>query len=182
MATSVVTKEALSAMVLQGVVTLIFGVAAVFWPGLTLVTLLYLFSTFVLVLGILTMVRGFMDIGGTGSWFLEILLGFFELGIGIYLLRHPHVTFATFILLIGFALIARGIVDMVMAFIEGGRSASHRTLGFIVGAAALVAGIVVLFQPAGAGVAFVWILGLFALVTGPMELAMAHDIKKTLEV
>ena len=181
MATSVVTKEAVSAMVLQGVVTLIFGIAAVFWPGLTLVTLLYLFSTFVLIFGILTMVRGFMNIGDTGSWFIEIILGFFELGVGIYLLRHPQVSFATFILLIGFALIARGIVDMVMSFIENNRSASHRVLGFIIGAAALLAGIVVLFQPVSGGVAFVWILGLFALVTGPMELAVAHDLRKTLE-
>jgi uncharacterized membrane protein HdeD (DUF308 family) len=168
-------------MVLQGVVTLIFGVAAVFWPGLTLVTLLYLFSAFILLTGIVTMVRGFMNIGDTGSWFLEILLGFFELGVGVYLLRHPQVSFATFILLIGFALIARGIVDMVMAFIESGRSAGHRTLSFIIGAAALLAGIVVLFQPVSGGVAFVWILGLFALVTGPMELAVAHDLKKQLE-
>lgn len=181
MATSVVTKEALSAMVLQGVVTLIFGVAAVFWPGLTLLTLLYLFSTFVLISGIVTTVRGFMNVGGSGYWFLEILLGFFELGVGVYLLRHPQVTFATFILLIGFALIARGIVDMVMSFIDGSRTASHRTLGFIVGAIALVAGIVILFQPASAGVAFVWILGLYALVTGAMELAIAHDLKKVVE-
>ncbi len=181
MATSVVTKEALSAMVLQGVVTLIFGIAAVFWPGLTLVTLLYLFSTFVLIFGILSMVRGFMDIGGGGYWFIEIILGFFELGVGIYLLRHPQVTFATFILLIGFALIARGVVDMVMSFLDSGRSASHRVLSFIIGAVALVAGIVILFQPVSGGVAFVWILGLFALVTGPMELAIAHDLKKAVE-
>ena len=32
-------------LVLRGVVAILFGIAAVFWPGITLVTLLYLFST-----------------------------------------------------------------------------------------------------------------------------------------
>lgn len=181
MSTTTTTKEMWSAMVLQGVATLIFGIAAVFWPGITLLTLLYLFSAYLLVVGIIALVRGITSIGSGGSWLLLMLLGLFEIGVGVYLLRHPAVTFATFILLIGFALIVKGIIDMVGTFFEGGVTATERVLRFLVGGIALLAGIVVLFQPAASGVAFVWIIGLFAIVTGSLELAMAHDVKKTLK-
>src|SRR3989344_789222 len=181
MSTTNTDRDIWTALVLTGVASLIFGVAAVFWPGLTLVSLLYLFSAYVWILGIVTTVKGILSIGKADWWFLRILLGVFELGVGVYLLRHIAVTFTTFILLIGFTLIAKGIVDVLETFFEKGASGSARTMNFIVGALALVAGIVILFQPVSGGVAFVWILGLYALVAGVLEIAVAVEGHHELE-
>jgi len=164
--------------ILGGVVAILFGIAAVFWPQLTLVTLLYLFAAFVLVNGLFDLFHGIFTVGKAGSsWFLKLLLGALQIGVGIYLLRHPHVTFATFILLIGFTLIFRGVFDIVVAFADK-MTATHRTLLVISGLLALVVGVVVLFQPVSAGVAFVWLLGLYALITGPITIAVALDAGK----
>jgi uncharacterized membrane protein HdeD (DUF308 family) len=35
-----------------------------------------------------------------------------------------------------------------------------------------------LFQPASAGVAFVWVLGLYSLIVGPLMIALSLDMKK----
>lgn len=157
----------------EGVVAVLFGIAAVFWPGLTIVTLLYLFATFVLVSGLINLFSGiFHASSGVGSWFLRLLLSVIQIGVGIYLLRHPHVTFATFILLIGFTLIFRGVFEMVMAFMDDVR-AGQRAMLLIAGLLAIVVGIIILFQPVSGGVAFVWVLGLYALVTGPIIIATA---------
>ena len=159
----------------EGIVALLFGIAAVFWPQLTLVTLLYLFATFILVSGVINLINGIFTGGrGFGSWFLRVLLSILEIGVGVYLLRHPHVTFATFILLIGFALIFRGVFEIVMALMDN-LSSGHRFLLFIVGALSVVVGIIVLFQPVASGVAFVWLLGLYALISGPIIIAVALD-------
>jgi uncharacterized membrane protein HdeD (DUF308 family) len=48
----------------------------------------------------------------------------------------------------------------------------------MIGAIAIVAGVVLLFQPESSGVAFVWILGLYALLTGPLMIALALDLNK----
>jgi uncharacterized membrane protein HdeD (DUF308 family) len=167
-------------LVLRGIVALLFGIAAVFWPGLTLVTLVYLFSAMILVWGIANIVGGFMRTGRRTSWVLVLLLGFLQVGVGVYLLRHPQVSFATLILLIGFSLIVGGIFDIVGAFVEED-TATSKTMAILAGALAVLAGVVVLFQPASAGVAFVWILGIFALVSGPMMIAMGLDVKHALE-
>src|SRR5581483_12441814 len=120
MYTSTVAKDIWWALVLRGIVTVIFGIAAVFWPGITLVTVVYLFSAYVLVTGIINIIGGIRDIERMSWWFLNILLGIFELGVGVYLLRHPLVSFVTLILLIGFTLIARGVIEIVESFFETG--------------------------------------------------------------
>lgn len=161
--------------VLEGIAVLLFGIAAVFWPGITIVTLLYLFATYALVIGVINLISGIVHIASRGaSAVLTILLGVLEVGAGVYLLRHPHVTFTTFVLLIGFLLIFRGVFGIVGAFMDN-LLPTQRTLLFIVGLLSIVVGIVILFQPAASGVAFVWLLGVYALIAGPVAIAAALE-------
>lgn len=166
-------------LTLRGILAIIFGIAAVFWPGITIVTLLYLFGAYVLVSGIINIVNGIGGVSKNTSWFLVLLLGLAELGVGVYLLRHPGVTFATLILLIGFILIIRGVFEGVAALV--GSSDTNRVLMIFASLVAIAAGIILLFQPASAGVAFVWVLGLYALIVGPLMIALSLDLKKVAE-
>lgn len=161
-----------------GITVLTFGIAAVFWPGLTLLTLLYLFATYALVSGIINLMSGIFQVErDASSAILKVVLGVLQLGVGVYLLRHPHVTFATFILLIGFTLIFRGVFDIVAAFMAD-LGATKQTMSAIAGLLSLVVGIVVLFQPEKSGVAFVWLLGIYALIAGPIAIAMSVEDRK----
>ena len=159
-------------LLMSGLAAVFFGIAAIFWPGLTLLTLVYLFSAFVLVWGVIEIVRGFLDIGRHDTWWLSLIVGFIGLGIGIYLVRHPGVSFTTLIIIIGLLLIGRGLFDIIGAFVGPGEK-RHRPMAIIIGAAAILAGIVLLFQSPEAGVAFVWILGLYTLVYGSLNIGMA---------
>jgi len=163
-------------LLLQGIAAIFFGIVAVFWPGLTLVTLVYLFSAFVLAWGIVEVIRGFLSIRRSETWWLTLLFGLIGLGVGIYLVRHPKVSFTALILIIGLVLIGRGLLDITSAFLTR-HGAAQRTLTLIIGAAALIAGIVLLFQPEAGGAAFVWVLGLYALVFGALTTAIAIEAK-----
>ncbi len=170
-----------SALGLRGFIAVLFGIAAVFWPQLTLVTLLYIFSTFLLLSGIVTLVAGIIEHSDKSSSMgklLTVLVGVVEIGVGVYLLRHVHVAFATFILLIAFTLIFRGLVEVFRSLSETNGTALYKTASVLVGFLAIVAGILILFQPVTAGVAFVWILGIYALITGPLMIAAAIDLSK----
>lgn len=159
--------------VVTGIVTIFFGIAALFWPGLTLATFVYLFSAFILVLGLTSIIKSLVSIKSfTGTWWFSLMFGILALGLGVYLVRHPSVSFETLILLVGFTFIVRGVFD-VMEGIFGGRSAGANVLFFIAGILGVLAGIFMLNQPVAGGVAFVWILGLYALVTGPLLIAMS---------
>lgn len=180
-----VNEEVSGSLVLHGVLAVLFGIAAVFWPGLTLVTLVYLFSSFVLITGLVDLIFGLKRLGDSSAsiWsrFGGVLLGVLQIGVGVYLLRHPHVGFATFILLIGFTLIVRGIVEVIMGLFEKGNSALFKIVMVISGLLSLAVGVVVLLQPVASGVAFVWILGMYALITGPLFIALGSDVRKVAE-
>lgn len=182
MATQTEAKRVSNALALRGIVAILFGIAAVFWPGITLVTLVYLFSGFMLASGLITLVTGLIDASrernSVLSLILTVILGIVEIGVGVYLIRHVSVAFATFILLIGFTLIFRGLVELFNGLFEGDGSAMYRTANVLIGALAVLAGVIVLFQPVTSGVAFVWILGLYALLSGPMMIALALDMNK----
>jgi uncharacterized membrane protein HdeD (DUF308 family) len=178
MSTANVTKENWWALVSGGVATIIFGVAAVFWPGITLLVLLYLFSAYALVSGLVNITAGLGTLGQADSWFLPVALGAFELGTGVYLLRHTAVQFSTFIILIGFVLIARGVVEAVGAYYNTKASAKVQALSYLSGVGALVAGIVILFvAKAAQGVDFVWILGLYGIGVGALQIATLSEKK-----
>ena len=165
-------------LALRGVVATLFGMAAVFWPGETLVTLLYLFATFMLVGGVFELIYGIGRFAAPNVPLLmrvvTPLVGLLQMAVGVYMLRHPHITFTTLILLIGFVLIVRGILEIVSGLFDEGPS-MFRAVMVVVGLLAMLAGVLVLFQPASAGVAFVWIVGLYALVVGPLLLATAFE-------
>lgn len=173
-------KDMWGALAVRGMAAIAFGIAAVFWPQITLVTLVYLFGAYILVSGIVNLIVGLTNLKDENSiWtrVLVLLVALLEVGIGVYLLRHPLVTFATLILLIALALIIRGLFDIFTGiFGEGG--ASYRTLMVIGGLVAGAVGVILLFQPAASGVAFVWVLGLYALITGPLMVALAFDGKR----
>jgi len=175
------TASVSGSMILKGVLLILFGAAAVFWPGETLVTLAYLFSALVLVNGIFDIVFGIgRMVGGAEFIFnraLLLLFGIFQVGVGIYLLRHPSVNFRTFILLIGFTLLIRGLFEIVDGLFEDS-TYMYRAVMVIGGVLAALAGILVFFQPVAAGIAFVWILGVYALIVGPLLIALAFDVAR----
>ncbi len=164
----------------RGMLAIVFGLAAVFWPGLTLVTLVYLFSGFLLASGLIGLVLGLVNIfNGKNSLLARVLsvaLGATEIAAGVYLLRHPGVAFSTFILIIGLLFIGRGVIDAFMGIFEDD-VATSKTISTISGVLSVIVGVIILMQPVSGGVAFVWILGLYALITGPMLLALSYDLK-----
>lgn len=178
MAAKTANNSLWGAMLVRGIAAVLFGIAAVFWPGITLVTLVYLFSAFILVNGIVGLVSGIMSSSSeTGTnRVLLVLVSILEIGVGVYLLRHPGVSFATLVLLIGAVLVVHGLFEVIGGLFTG-HGATNKMLTILSGAISLLVGLVVLVQPASAGVAFVWILGLFALLSGPLLIAMALDVK-----
>ncbi len=166
-------------LTVQGIAAVLFGIAAVFWPGLTLVSFVYLFGLYLLVAGVVTVLGGLFSINRRGTWVLNVLLGLVLLGIGVYLLRHPTTSFALLVILTGSALVVWGVVEVVVALAKGGASATGKAIAVMAGVVAVLAGVLMFFQPAASGVAFVWVVGLFALINGPLWIALSLDVKRT---
>ncbi len=177
MAKAVTAKDVHGVLVFQGILTLLFGVAVIFWPSLTLVILIYLVGAYLLVSGIAHIFHGLASMTHGGYWFLTAVLGLVELGFGVYILRHPAETFSLFIGLLGFILIIRGVMELVGALLDTKADGGSRGMSVFSGLFAAVVGIIILDQKATAGIAFVWLIGIYAIVVGIVELMAARSIE-----
>jgi uncharacterized membrane protein HdeD (DUF308 family) len=135
-----------------------------------MLVLLYLFSAFVLITGLVNIMAGINVITKVESWFLPVVLGAYEVGVGLYLLRHTAVKFNTFVLLVGFTLIAYGVIEAVVAFFNNKAAMKTLAISYICGLGGIVAGIIILFAKQSQGVSFVWLLGLYAIVVGALHI------------
>lgn len=164
-----------------GVVSILFGILALFWPGLTVALFIMLFSIFVLVWGIIGIIVSISSTSTDKFWWLELIFSILAIGLAIYLLRNPVEAAKIWIFSIGLTFLVRGVVDILEGLFDGNRTGGDRVLAVILGALGIVAGIITLTYPISAGLVVVWIIGLYALLYGSLLIAFSFRAKAELE-
>ena len=162
-------------LLLRSIALLLFGLIAVLWPGLTLVALATVFAAYLIITGIVDIITGIRAEGRRTLWFLTMLLGLAEIGVAIFLLK-TGLILATLIAIVGLSLIVIGIIEIVAAF-ESGEDSSRRLLLIISGGLGVIGGFIVLRYPVSSGLAFVWVLGVWGLLTGSLQIAMCLSLR-----
>ena len=161
-----------------GILMVAAGVAAVAWPGPTVVVLAILFCIQIIVSGIFSFINAFAadESGGMRVW--NVILGLLGIVIGLYAVRHIIVSVVALALLIGIYWVAYGIAQIYTAI--AGRELPHRGwMGFI-GVLSLVAGIIVIMWPAPSLVTLAIVLGVWLIIYGIMEIALALQVRSAI--
>lgn len=169
------------ALLIKGIATLAFGSVAVFWPGPTLIALVYAFSAFIIISGIINLTLGLVGRGASNMWLFALILGILETAAGIFAVRHPAISLAAFILFVGSVLLVRGILQIVASFMEVTPDRASKALLVVAGVLEVVVGAFILLQPITGGLAFVWAIGVFALITGSMDIARSIAARNLLD-
>lgn len=160
--------------VTEGVLAILAGVALLFWPGATATLLVSVFGLFVLIWGVVELVKSLISLGNRQGWWVQLIVSVLFVALGVYLLRNVGIDLAAFILLVGFTFIVRGLFDVLTGlFGRDDAVVDNKGLHVVLGVIGLVAGIVTLVQPAASGVAFIWVAGVYALVFGVFTIALA---------
>lgn len=170
---SPIAKQLWGLGVALGVVSILFGVLALFWPGLTVALFILLFGVFVLVWGVVGLIVSLSSTTTNKFWWLELVFSVLAIGLAVYLLRNPVEAAKIFVLYMGLTFVVRGIVDVLEGLFDAGRKGSSRLSAFVLGAIGIVAGIITLTYPVSAGLAVVWIVGLYAVLYGSMLVAFS---------
>lgn len=161
-------------ILIQGLALLLLGIMAVAWPDITLVIAAYIFAFYILVAGIVNTIHGIAGISVRKGWFLSLILGLAQIFVSIYVLRNPGVTLAVFILVVGFTFLIQGILEILVAFIDKG--AGRKTLDIIAGVLGIIAGFFILRYPVTGGMAFIWVVGVYGIIVGTIQLALAIGV------
>jgi uncharacterized membrane protein HdeD (DUF308 family) len=164
------------ALVLRGLLAVLFGLAALFWPGLTLVVLVYLFAAYALVDGIFAMAASFRPSARhTRGWWLlvEAVMGILT---GLVTLFWPGIT-ALVLLYVIAAWFVFTCASRMAAVISHRRGVGNEWLIGLSGVLSIIFGIILAFLPGVGLLSLTWLIGIYALVFGILLIASGFRVR-----
>jgi uncharacterized membrane protein HdeD (DUF308 family) len=164
-------------LAVRGVLAICFGLLAAAWPAITLQLLVALFAAYALIAGAVWVFGAVRGRAAARRWWLALVLGVLSLAAGTVALLYPGMTLLVLILLMGANALVTGVFDLALA-VQLRKVISHEWLLVVSGIASALFGLIVLMFPTGAGmVALVFLVCLYATVSGILLLALAFRLR-----
>lgn len=164
-------------LLLRGIVSVIFGVMAFFWPGITLLALTLLYGAFAFVDGVLSLTAAVTGSDKSTSTGWLVLVGILGIAVGVLTFAWPGITAFTLVVLIGAWALMIGIFEIVGAIRLRKEIEGEWLLG-LSGSLSILLGIILLLQPAAGALAVVWWIGAFAVIMGLAYIGLALRLRK----
>ena len=170
-------KSLSTSLIVRGVLALAAGIAALAWPGITVLALVVLFAVYAFMASGLEAMRAFGS-RTAGPVLGHLLVGLIDLTAGVVALAWPAPTALVLVLIVASWAVVGGLVEVSAAF-RSGEPAGTRAL-FILGGLVSVAFGVVLFAHPGVGaITLALLFGLFNLVVGARALVQGIELRRT---
>jgi uncharacterized membrane protein HdeD (DUF308 family) len=164
------------AVALRGLFAVLFGLAALLWPGMTLAVLVILFGAYAFVDGVFAVIAAVRAAQAGQRWGAFVLEGVAGILLGAAALFWPAITALTLVVLIGAWAVVTGILEIAAA-IRLRRELTNEWLLALAGALSVVFGVALLVQPGAGALALVWLIGAYALVFGVLLLGLAFRLR-----
>jgi len=161
---------------LRGAIAIIFGLAALFWPDITLTALVFIFAGFVLVSGVLLALAAFRDgLTHTHGW-LMLLEGAIGIAIGVMAFIWPGITALVLLYLIAAWAIVTGVLEIIAA-IQVRKEIQNEWLLALAGIASVLFGVLLIIWPIAGALAILWIIAAYAIIFGVLLLILAFRLR-----
>ncbi|MHB8879769.1 MAG: HdeD family acid-resistance protein [Myxococcaceae bacterium] len=163
------------AVMLRGLVAVLFGILALARPTAGLMLLVTLFATFAILSGVFALVSAVRAAKEHRSWGVLVLDGLLGIAAGVLALVWPGITLLILTVIVGFWALTTGIAQ-VMAAIRLRKEIKDEWFLGIAGALSIVFGVVALLFPMFGAVAIVTVLAIYALLFGFAHIALGYRL------
>ena len=153
---------------LKGIVALIFGLIALFYPVRTIEFITLVFGWMLLIVGVVYVIGALTHTKHNKSWGLWLFEGIIDLILGLIILIFPIFAVGAFMILIAIWALIMGIWRIYLAF----QFKTQRGLLLFSGIVSVIFGILVLINPfVGAG-AIMIVIGIWAITVSYTHLTL----------
>ena len=166
-----VTSRTWGALALRGLIAILFGLAVLFWPGISLAVFILLFAAFALLDGIFALAAGFSKDG----WPL-LLEGLISILAAVVAILWPGIAIIAFVWLLAFWALATGIIEIIAA-INLRKVIKGEWLLVLGGILSIILGILLFVYPIAGIVALIWVMGIYAIIFGIVLLFLSFRLK-----
>ena len=161
------------ALLLRGIAAVLFGLAALFWPGETLWVLIVFFGAYALVGGVFTIVAGIAD--PTRRWLL-LTEGALGVVAGLIAFFWPGLTALVLLYVIAGWAIFTGVLQIVTA-ISLRREIDNEWMMILSGALSVLFGVLLAVLPGVGLLSLTWLIGLYALIFGVAFIVLGFRVR-----
>lgn len=158
---------------LEGIAALIFGGLLLTNPAATLAALAVFLGFYLLFIGVLELVRVFVD--RSQPWYWSLLIGILGIIAGIIVLQHPVLTAlaipVTVVVYLGVISLVMGILGIIGGFSGGGIGS------FLLGIVSLIIGVLLLGSPITTAIAVPFVFGILLVIQGVAQIVYAFRAK-----
>ena len=151
-----------TAAIAAGVIGVVCGLVAIFWPKIPLLTLAIVAGFYLLCLGALSIARAFGRDRDAGARALSAVLGLLGVLIGVAVIRRPGDTVLVIVIAVGLWLLSAGLVEGVIALVTPG----YRLVGLLTAAADVILGILLLSWPKASVATVAILVGIAFVIRG----------------
>jgi uncharacterized membrane protein HdeD (DUF308 family) len=158
---------------LEGIAAILFGVLLLTDPAATLVALTIFLGFYWLIVGVLELVRMFVD--RSVPWIWSLLIGIAGIVAGVLVLNHPLfaavILPTTLVIYLGVLGLIIGVLGIIGGFTGGGIGS------FIFGVINIIIGLVLLGSPVMAALAVPFVFGILLLIEGVALMIWAFRVR-----
>lgn len=164
-------------VVLRGVVAILFGLLALFRPGLTLAVLVLWFGAYALVDGAFLAVSAIANRKGEARWGTLLAGGLLGMTAGVITFLMPGLTIFALLVLVAVWAIVLGVAEIVAA-VRLRKEITGEWMFIVAGLLAVGFGLVVFAAPITGALAVALWVGIYALVSGVTLVALGFRLRR----
>lgn len=169
-------KKTWQTILVTGLLAVVLGIIVLVWPGPSLLVAGILFGIYMVVSGIFQLIAAFTHLPSTSFRVLSFISGVLSLIIGVFCFRDDLASIVLLGLWIGISWLFRGVAVLFAALSESG--VPGRGWQIFYGIISALAGVVLIVWPISSLSTLVWVVGIFLIIIGVMEIITAFGVRK----
>lgn len=163
-------------LALRGVLAIILGLIALFYPGIALAAFIIVFGVYAIIDGIAAVVIAIRERGSLSRWGWVLFEGIIGILAGIVAFVYPGLTALVLLYVIAFWAIVTGILEIAAAFAIRGFAAREWALG-IAGVLSIIFGILLIIRPGAGILTILWLVGIYSIIFGILFIVRAFQMR-----
>jgi uncharacterized membrane protein HdeD (DUF308 family) len=161
---------------LRGLTAVLFGMATLAWPGMTLVMLIWLFGANALVGGFFTLVSAVKHREEYKQWWVLLLSGVVSLGAGLVAYFNPALTGLALLYVIAAWAVVTGALEIISA-IRWHKVIEHTGLFLVSGVVSVLFGFSAMAFPGAGALSILWLIGAYSIAFGALLISFAFRVR-----
>lgn len=163
-------------MALRGVLAIIFGLIALFFPGIVLLAFIYVFAAYALIDGIFAVIVAIRERGSLSRWGWLLFEGILGIVAGVFAFVYPGVTALVLLYIVAAWAIVTGIMEIIAAFVIREYVSREWALA-LAGILSIAFGIILFVLPGTGLLSILWLVGIYSIIFGILFIIRAFQLR-----